>query len=86
LLCIRARNSLKLKLCRKAITPAELSQPGHEAMRRNAGMLLVHPGGPFWARKDLGSWSIPKGEYEEWEDPLLAAVREFDEETGGQVG
>jgi len=55
-------------------------------MRRNAGMLLVHPGGPFWARKDLGSWSIPKGEYEEGEDPLIAAVREFGEETGGQVG
>ena len=51
-----------------------------------AGMLLVHPGGPFWARKDLGSWSIPKGEYEEGEDPLIAAVREFGEETGGQVG
>ena len=49
-------------------------------------MLLVHPGGPFWARKDLGSWSIPKGEYEEGEDPLIAAVREFGEETGGQVG
>jgi predicted NUDIX family NTP pyrophosphohydrolase len=45
-------------------------------------VLLVHPGGPFWARKDLGSWSIPKGEYTDGEDPLAAAVREFAEETG----
>jgi predicted NUDIX family NTP pyrophosphohydrolase len=45
-------------------------------------MLLVHPGGPLWARKDLGSWSIPKGEYAGDEDPLAAAVREFEEETG----
>jgi predicted NUDIX family NTP pyrophosphohydrolase len=45
-------------------------------------MLLVHPGGPFWARKDLGSWSIPKGEYADADDPLAAAVREFEEETG----
>jgi predicted NUDIX family NTP pyrophosphohydrolase len=42
---------------------------------------LVHPGGPFWAKKDLGSWSIPKGEFDR-EDPLLAAKREFYEETG----
>ena len=44
--------------------------------------LLVHPGGPFWAKKDLGCWSIPKGEIEEDEDPLKAAVRETREETG----
>ena len=61
-------------------------------MRRSAGILLykrgehellvllVHPGGPYWAKKDLGSWSIPKGEYDEGEDPLVAAVREFQEE------
>ncbi len=48
-------------------------------------VLLIHPGGPFWRRKDLGSWSIPKGEYDEDEDALIAAVREFAEETGGQV-
>ena len=65
-------------------------------MRRSAGILmykyradellvlLVHPGGPYWAKRDLGSWSIPKGEYE-GEDPLTAAGREFQEETGGQV-
>jgi predicted NUDIX family NTP pyrophosphohydrolase len=45
-------------------------------------VLLVHPGGPFWAKKDAGSWSIPKGEYIEGEDPLGAARREFAEETG----
>ena len=44
-------------------------------------VFLVHPGGPFWARKDLGAWSIPKGEYTS-EDPLDAARREFAEETG----
>jgi len=45
-------------------------------------VLLVHPGGPFWARKDDGAWSIPKGEFEEDEEPLVAAKREFEEETG----
>ena len=45
-------------------------------------VLLVHPGGPFWAKKDLGAWSIPKGEHGEGEDPLAAAKREFPEETG----
>jgi predicted NUDIX family NTP pyrophosphohydrolase len=48
----------------------------------NLEILLVHPGGPFWAKKDLGAWSIPKGEYLEGEDPLGAARREFFEETG----
>jgi predicted NUDIX family NTP pyrophosphohydrolase len=43
---------------------------------------LVHPGGPFWAKKDLGAWSIPKGEYEPGTDPLEAAFREFEEEIG----
>ena len=52
--------------------------------RRGGGIevLLVHPGGPFWAKKDQGAWSIPKGEYEPGEDPLAAARREFTEETG----
>src|SRR5215212_7401817 len=44
-------------------------------------VLLVHPGGPFWAKKDLGAWSIPKGEYEPDEDPLACALREFEEVT-----
>lgn len=66
-------------------------------MRRSAGILLfkkrarelyfflVHPGGPFWKNKDEGAWSIPKGEYDESEDPLAAARREFKEETGIEV-
>lgn len=45
-------------------------------------VLLVHPGGPFWARKDAGAWSVPKGEYDPGEPPLAAAVREFTEELG----
>jgi predicted NUDIX family NTP pyrophosphohydrolase len=45
-------------------------------------VLLVHPGGPFWAKKDLGAWSIPKGEYSDAEEALAVAVREFEEETG----
>jgi predicted NUDIX family NTP pyrophosphohydrolase len=47
-------------------------------------LLLVHPGGPFWQKKDLGAWSIPKGEYSDTEDPLVAAKREFEEETGAR--
>lgn len=45
-------------------------------------VLLVHPGGPFWQKKDLGAWSVPKGEYSEEEDALTVAKREFTEETG----
>jgi predicted NUDIX family NTP pyrophosphohydrolase len=45
-------------------------------------VLLVHPGGPYWARKDAGAWSIPKGEYDDGEDPQACALREFEEETG----
>jgi predicted NUDIX family NTP pyrophosphohydrolase len=52
-----------------------LYRPGPE-------VFLVHPGGPFWAKKDVGAWSIPKGEYEPGEDPEVAARREFAEEVG----
>jgi predicted NUDIX family NTP pyrophosphohydrolase len=45
-------------------------------------VLIAHPGGPFWAKKDDGAWSVPKGEYGEGDDPLAAALREFREETG----
>lgn len=48
-------------------------------------VFLVHPGGPFWSKKDLGAWSIPKGEYKDDEEPLTAAKREFFEETGFTV-
>ncbi|MBB3176831.1 NUDIX domain-containing protein [Variovorax sp. Sphag1AA] len=58
--------------------------------RRKGGsteVLLVHPGGPFWAKKDAGAWSIPKGEYDSaTEDALAAAKREFTEETGFPSG
>jgi predicted NUDIX family NTP pyrophosphohydrolase len=65
-----------------------------EMVKRSAGLLmfrrteaelevfLVHPGGPFWAGKDAGAWTIPKGEYVDGEEPLAAARREFQEETG----
>ncbi len=45
-------------------------------------VLLVHPGGPFWAKRDRGAWSIPTGEYDDGEDALAAARREFEEELG----
>ncbi|MGE0056852.1 MAG: NUDIX domain-containing protein [Dehalococcoidia bacterium] len=48
-------------------------------------VLLGHPGGPFWTKKDLGAWSIPKGEIDEGEEPLQTAIREFEEETGFRV-
>jgi predicted NUDIX family NTP pyrophosphohydrolase len=69
----------------------------HGSVRTSAGILLhrmrsgllevflVHPGGPYWVRKDNGAWSIPKGEIEESEDALAAAQREFLEETGSVV-
>ncbi|MEO6818666.1 MAG: NUDIX domain-containing protein [Ginsengibacter sp.] len=49
-------------------------------------VLLVHPGGPFWANKDAGAWSVPKGEPDENEDRLDAAIREMEEETGFKPG
>ena len=48
-------------------------------------VLLVHPGGPFWKNKDIGAWSVPKGEFADDEQPLIAAVREFKEELGIDV-
>ncbi len=56
--------------------------------RKTAGdfeVLLVHPGGPFWAKRDLGAWSIPKGEFDGTEQPLAAAKREFNEEMGAEA-
>ena len=52
---------------------------------RDREVLLVHPGGPFWARKDAGAWSIPRGEYEDGDDPRSAALREFEEELGSPL-
>ena len=48
-------------------------------------IMLVHPGGPFWAKKDAGVWSIPKGEFDDGEEALMAAKREFEEELGKKV-
>ena len=56
--------------------------------RRRAGaleVLLVHPGGPLWARRDAGAWSIPKGEHGDGEDPVAVALRELEEETGHRL-
>jgi predicted NUDIX family NTP pyrophosphohydrolase len=54
----------------------------HRTANGQLEIFLVHPGGPFWAKKDDGAWSIPKGEFSPGEDPLAAAQREFHEETG----
>jgi predicted NUDIX family NTP pyrophosphohydrolase len=54
----------------------------HRGSPQARELLLVHPGGPLWATKDDGAWSIPKGEYDEAEDPLAVAIREFTEELG----
>lgn len=48
-------------------------------------VMLVHPGGPFWAKKDVGVWSIPKGEFDDEENALFAAKREFEEELGKKI-
>jgi predicted NUDIX family NTP pyrophosphohydrolase len=63
-----AKRSAGLLMCRRS--------------KGNLEVFLIHPGGPFWAKKDKGAWAIPKGEYERDEDPLIAAKREFHEETG----
>jgi predicted NUDIX family NTP pyrophosphohydrolase len=54
-------------------------------LHRRDEVLLVHPGGPFWAKKDAGAWSIPKGEYEDGDDPRECALREFEEELGSAL-
>lgn len=57
----------------------------YRSKKNQMEVFLAHPGGPFWVKKDLGSWSIPKGEFQEDEDPLVAAQREFHEETGFSI-
>ncbi len=54
----------------------------HRFRERSTELLLVHPGGPFWVKRDEGAWSIPKGEIGEGEEPLAVALREFEEELG----
>ena len=66
----------------------KVQSAGILAYRRRDGaveVFLVHPGGPFWKNKDAGAWTIPKGEFGDEESPLVAARREFAEETGGSV-
>jgi predicted NUDIX family NTP pyrophosphohydrolase len=90
-----AARSIDLRIACAGVKSATISAA--MATRRSAGLLLhrrrdgvvevllVHPGGPFWSRKDAGAWTIPKGELAEGEDPLDAARREFREETGSEV-
>src|SRR3954454_14416103 len=54
----------------------------HRGRGERLEVLLVHPGGPFWAKKDVGAWSLPKGEHDDGEDGLACALREFAEELG----
>jgi predicted NUDIX family NTP pyrophosphohydrolase len=75
-------------MCKPPRTHRARKSAGLLLYRRRHGVfevLLVHPGGPFWAKKEEGSWSIPKGEYTLEEDPLEVAKREFQEETGFQA-
>lgn len=58
----------------------------HRAADGTVEVLLAHPGGPYWSRRDAGAWTLPKGEFEEGEDGLACAVREFREETGCPPG
>ena len=57
----------------------------YRIQQKSIEVFLVHPGGPFWSKKDEGAWSIPKGEFNENEEPLAAAKREFQEETGIKI-
>jgi predicted NUDIX family NTP pyrophosphohydrolase len=74
----------------RVVSPQRTTRPSRRSagilLYRRAGdgleVLLVHPGGPFWAKRDAGAWSVPKGEHEGDEDPLAAARREFEEELG----
>ena len=80
--------------CVKGLQPFETAGAKIEMIKRSAGILLfrrihgsaqvllIHPGGPYWRRKDEGAWSIPKGLFDKGEEPLSAAKREFLEETG----
>lgn len=57
----------------------------YRIQNNNIEIFLVHPGGPYWSKKDEGAWSIPKGEFDGDEEPLAAAKREFQEETGIEI-
>jgi len=75
----RSNNSLEVILGKKSAGILMYKQTGGGIQ-----VLLVHPGGPFWSRRDLGAWSVPKGEYHDEEGPESAARREFAEEVGSE--
>ncbi len=77
----RERNCFNLSLLMKQSAGILL----YRRTRKTIEFFLVHPGGPFWIKKDAGAWSIPKGEYADDELPLQAARREFKEETGRSI-
>lgn len=91
-LCCRSSNGGRIASARRTPNPRSVfldPMPKRSAglllyreLRGVVEVLLVHPGGPFWAHKDDGAWSIPKGEIDSGEEPLAAARREFAEETG----
>jgi predicted NUDIX family NTP pyrophosphohydrolase len=79
------RDSTSAQAARAVVRDSTSPQAARAVVRDSTShveVLLVHPGGPLWAKKDLGAWSIPKGEYLADEDPLAAAKRELEEETG----
>jgi len=88
------KQSAGLLLFRRNRSGSKTSDPEESgSLESSLEVFLIHPGGPFWAKKNLGAWSIPKGEYgpngdhSDDEQPLAAALREFEEETGfGEVG
>ena len=92
------QDRLRFRPCGRALTDGHRRRvEGFDMAKRSAGLLifrrteaelqvlLVHPGGPFWARKDTGAWSIPKGLVDDGEDELAAAQREVEEEIGTKV-
>jgi predicted NUDIX family NTP pyrophosphohydrolase len=76
--------------CASTTVPAVAKTSAGILLYRGEGdsleVLLVHPGGPFWSKKDEGAWSIPKGELEEGEEPRACALRELGEEIGSSLG
>lgn len=76
----KSRKPLRFIPCQTKCRPSDVSQLNDELE-----VFLIHPGGPLWAKKDKGAWAIPKGEYKKDEHPLVAAQREFEEETGFQA-
>jgi predicted NUDIX family NTP pyrophosphohydrolase len=68
--------------CKKEMKKKSAGILVYRKTEKDYEVFLVHPGGPYWAKKDMHAWSIPKGEFNEGEEPIIAAKREFGEETG----